>query len=311
MRHSFSCISCTLAAVLIGVLATRYVHVLSYFSPFYSAQTHMALLAAALAGSSLLFRRNLPAVVLLLVALAMAVHIPARLYALSDLATASQGTGKTSLRIMSFNILGDNFTGGPAIRDEITRSGADVVVILEAEPLQSQLKSLEATYPYRLGCGEGTATCDLMVISRHPFVEKSIGTLSELRAERYMQVAVEIDGKKVNVVASHLSKPYFDHFHTAELWRLWRKLGRIEGPLVLAGDFNASSMAPDMMWFLNNTGLRRAPLEPSTWPIRLGPMGIAIDHIYARAPMRLTSLNRIGDSHGSNHYGLMADLILD
>lgn len=311
MRHSLSCLLGTLAAVLVGVLATRYVHVLSYFSPFYSAQTHMALLAAALAGFSLLFRRNLPAIVLLLVALAMAAHLPVRLYALSDLATASESTGKTGLRVMSFNILGDNFIGGPAIRDEIARSGADVVVVLEAEPLQSQLKSLESFYPYRLGCGAGTASCDLMVISRHPFVEKSIGALSELRAERYMQVAVETGGKTVTVVASHLSKPYFDHFHTAELWRLWRKLARIEGPLVLAGDFNASSMAPDMMWFLNRAGLRRATFEPSTWPIRLGPMGIAIDHIYARAPMRLKSLDRIADSHGSNHYGLVADLIVD
>ena len=311
MRQSISCLLSTLAAILIGVLATRYVHVLSYFSPFYSAHTHLALFAAVIASLSLLFRRNLAAVVLVVIALAMAVHIPLRLYALSDVATASESAGKTSLRVMSFNVLGTNLKGGPAIRDEIARSGADVVVILEAQPLQAHLKSLGETYPYRLGCGEGTAGCDLMVLSRHPFVEKTIGTLSELRAERYMQEAVEVEGKKVNVVASHLSKPYFDHFHTAELWRLWRRLDRIEGPLVLAGDFNASSMAPDMMWFLQRSGLRRAPFEPSTWPIRLGPFGIGIDHIYARAPMRLKSLEQITDAYGSNHYGLTADLIIE
>lgn len=311
MKHSLSCLSCTLAAILIGILATRYVHVLSYFSPFYSAQTHVALFAAALAVVSLLIRRNLAAIALVLIALAMAAHLPVRLYPLGALASDSQGADKTGLRVMSFNILGDNLEGGPEIRDEVARSGADVAVILEALPLQTQLKSLAETYPYRLGCGEGTTGCDLMILSRHPFSEKTVGALSELRSERYMRVAVEIDGRKVNVVAAHLSKPYFDQYHTSELWRLWRRLDRIEGPLVLAGDFNASSMAPDMMWFLKKTGLRRAPLEPSTWPIMLGPLGIAIDHIYARAPMRLKSLDRIADPHGSNHYGLIADLILD
>ncbi len=44
---------------------------------------------------------------------------------------------------------------------------------------------------------------------------------------------------------------------------------------------------------------------------RLSALGIAIDHIFARAPLHLTSLKRLKDNLGSNHSGLVADFVLD
>lgn len=312
MRQSVSCLLGTVAALLLAMVATRHVHVLYAFSVLYSAQVHVTLLAAGLAALSLLVKRNVPAFVLLAAALVMAVHMPVRVHRFGDMASAAEAAGQPSLKVLSFNVMGDNLENGEALREAILRSGADVAVILEALPLKTQLQALEAVYPYRLGCGVGTkGICDLMVLSKLPFAERTVGTLSDLRSERLMRVAVETGGGKVNIVAAHLSKPYFDMYHTSELRRLWRLLSRIEGPLVLAGDFNASSIAPDMMWFLIATGLRKAPVEPATWPIALGPLGIAIDHIYTRAPMRLTSVERLPDPLGSNHFGLIADLIIE
>lgn len=311
MRQSVSCLLGSLSAFIAAMLATRYVSDIPYLSPFYSAQPHVAAAAFALAAASYGVFRNRPALVLMLAALALAIHLPVKVYRFGDLASAQEAEGKPALRVLSFNILYNNLKNGPSIRDEILQSGADVAIVLEAMPLEKQLDALAQVYPYRLGCGVETSRCDLLVLSRHPFVEKSVGDLSELRLQRYIQIAIEVGGKKVNVAAAHLSKPYFDWYHTRELWKLWRNLSQIEGPLVLAGDFNASSIAPDMMWFLDRARLTKAPFEPATWPIRLGPAGVAIDHIYARAPLRLKSLSRISDPHGSNHYGLMADLIIN
>ncbi|MGO8411501.1 hypothetical protein ACC775_38185, partial [Rhizobium ruizarguesonis] len=50
---------------------------------------------------------------------------------------------------------------------------------------------------------------------------------------------------------------------------------------------------------------------PATWPIRAGAFGIPIDHVFTRAPMRLKSVRRIENGFGSNHFGLMAEFVID
>lgn len=311
MRNSISCSLATVATFILAAIATRYLQPFPYFSPFYNGQVQLAALATVLAAASFILHRNLPAVVLVLAGVAMTAHLPVRVHAFGDRMTAEETAGKPHLRLLSFNVLNSNVENGAAIRDEILNSGADVAVTLESQPLESQLDALSVTYPYRLGCGAKTERCDLMIQSRYPFAEEEIGALSELRSERFMRVAVEIEGQKVNVLAAHLTKPYFDDYHPHELWRLWQRLKRIDGPVVLAGDFNAASIAPDMMWFLRSSKMKKDPFEPATWPTEIGPFGIAIDHVYTRAPLRIGSVNRIRDSHGSNHYGLLADLFID
>lgn len=310
MRRSLSCLLATLAALVLAAVASRYVLVLPYLSPFHSGQIQMALMATVLAIVSFLMRRNWISALLVVAGLIFTAHLPVRVRAFADMATPAEAAGRPGLKLMSFNILNDNFENGPRIADVIRESGADVAVILEADPLRPLLPDLSRTYPYRVGCSTEAGRCDLTILSRHPFIDQEIGNLSDLRSERYMRVAIEVAGQRINVAAAHLSKPYFDDYHTVELRRLRNRLAKIEGPLVLAGDFNASSIAPDMMWFLRQSGLKKAPWEPATWPIPLGPAGIAIDHIYARAPLRLAGIERLADDYGSNHYGLVADLIL-
>lgn len=310
MRQSLSCLAGSAAIFLLAAIATRSVQPLYYLSPFYSGQVQFALAATLLAGVSFLLSRRWSVFLLMLIGAAMTAHLPVRVYPFGDMAQAQEAEGRPGLRLLSFNLLNGNMENGPALRDEILNSGADVAALLESRPVQPHLDALAATYPHRLGCGAQTMGCDLMILSKRPFLQKSVGALSELRSERFMHVVIETGGERVNVVAAHLTKPYYDEYHTSELRRLWRRISALEGPLVLAGDFNASSIAPDMMWFLNVTGLRKAPFEPSTWPVALGPLGISIDHIYTRAPLRLSGLRRIGDNHGSNHYGLIADLFI-
>jgi endonuclease/exonuclease/phosphatase (EEP) superfamily protein YafD len=97
----------------------------------------------------------------------------------------------------------------------------------------------------------------------------------------------------------------------AELEDLAKALGSIDGPLVLSGDFNSSAIAPSIQAFLREQKLKTITPEPATWPIGAGALGIAIDHIFARAPLHLTSLKRLNDNLGSNHSGLVADFVLD
>ncbi len=118
---------------------------------------------------------------------------------------------------------------------------------------------------------------------------------------------VDIDGVKLTLAAAHLAKPYFDEYHRNELNRISSTIAAVSGPLILGGDFNSSSIAPDMQDFLLDTDLKKAQWEPATWPIDAGAFGIAIDHIYARSPATLMRLERLPQNLGSNHFGLIAD----
>jgi len=84
-----------------------------------------------------------------------------------------------------------------------------------------------------------------------------------------------------------------------------------DGPLVVAGDFNSAILDPRIQRFMRRAGLHTVFPEPATWPIKAGRFGIGIDHVLARPPLRLKSVERIKDNMGSNHFGLMAEFTVD
>ena len=124
-----------------------------------------------------------------------------------------------------------------------------------------------------------------------------------------MIAAIEVGGQIFNFVNVHLTKPYFDNMHAVELKKISERLDTVTGPLVLAGDFNASILTPDVRAFLKRNKLMTYESEPHTWPVDYSPLGMAIDHVYVRDPLRIDSLTRVENPLGSNHFGLMAEII--
>ena len=308
-RQTIATVLSVLVTLLLGISALRYVTDIWIFSFFYSFQTHFGILCAAGAIVIWLIHRNWYAIFLLALSCFIVGHSVVLKREFFRDFPANAATSK-SYRLISFNILGDNWENGENIKDMIIGSGADVAYILEAPPLQPFLAELDTRYPYRLGCGNGTPTCDLMILSKRPFVSRIVRSLSELRQDRFMMVDIDLDGQMTHFAAAHLSKPYFDMYHQEELYTLRKSLPEDKYPLILAGDFNASILEPDMAHFLRKTGLMTGPLEPKTWPIKAGQFGISIDHVFSRAPLYLKAVENTPSNYGSNHNGLMADFIL-
>ncbi|MGY3611529.1 endonuclease/exonuclease/phosphatase family protein, partial [Bradyrhizobium sp. Lot11] len=150
-------------------------------------------------------------------------------------------------------------------------------------------------YPYYVGCGVGMEQCDTLVLSKRPLIEPRIQSLGLLWRNRLTVSTIDFDGTKVNFLAAHLTKPYYDEFHGLEIEDLDEIIPSLPGPLVLAGDFNTSILAPDVQYLMRRQGLSTVALEPATWPIIAGPFGIPIDHIFSKAPLRLKSVRRIKD----------------
>ncbi|AJY48110.1 hypothetical protein TM49_10370 [Martelella endophytica] len=222
---------------------------------------------------------------------------------------AAAGTPGASFRLIEFNMLGDNDRGGD-IAAWLIAEKADVIYALESGPLRAHLPELEKVYPYRIGCGEMTTRCDLMMLSRHPLEDGKLLSMGSLRSERFIRASIELDGRQVNLVAAHFTKPFFDAIQQDELRVAQRRLRRIEGPVVLGGDFNSSLLSPDIIAFMKASGLRAHAHEPRTWPVNIPAIGLPIDHILVRAPAHIDSLKRMPDALGSNHFGLIADISL-
>lgn len=307
MKHTISVALCVIVSLVVGAIATRYLHPHWAFGILHSLQLHAAIACAFTMVVAVLLWRNIVPALLLMASLALAGHAWMMPYAFAAQTPAASGH---SLKLMHFNILGGNHRNAAKIFDTIKNSGADIVNIMEMPPLAPYLAELDKIYPYRIGCGKVTNVCDMMMLSKLPLSNLNVGGLSELRRDRFMLADVDVGGTTVHVVAMHLSKPYFDDYHEHELASAARIINNRKGPLLLSGDFNSASIAPDVQQFMRWTGLRTATPEIATWPVDLGRFGIAIDHVMVRAPLGLKSVERIPDAMGSNHFGLTAEFVV-
>ncbi|CCF20068.1 putative transmembrane exo/endo phosphatase protein [Pseudorhizobium banfieldiae] len=310
MRYFLSVAICVIVSLVILIAAARYVGDIWIFAAIGSLQLHLAVTCILAAVAAFVLHRSLLPVLLLAASLALGLHALWMTREMVQQPLVGDNAAAPALRLMSFNILSKNRENAGAIRDLILASGADVVNVLEAMPLRGELDALSRIYPHRIGCGEMTKTCDLMVLSKTPLTSPSVHSLSTIFENRMILSDLSWQGRIVHLAAIHTTKPYFDDFQTLELTNAARRLDRIEGPLLVAGDFNASSLAPNIRMFLRWTGLRTASWEPPTWPDWGGWLGVPIDHVYVRKPLHIRSLQRLPSSLGSNHYGLVADIVL-
>ena len=214
-----------------------------------------------------------------------------------------------SLRLLSYNVLGNNPRGEDAAR-YILDSGADVVVVMEARGIAAQLRELGAQYPYRFGC-DTNRDCDLAILSRLPFLSSKQETFHTLSRQRLTEVSVlAANDKPLTIVAAHLTKPYFDDTSLSDIQQLSRFLGKVEGPLILAGDFNAAAWSKQISNFATATQLIPPPRYPGTWPVELGALGVPIDNMFSRDQALIRTIEATPEGFGSNHLGLIATIDL-
>ena len=220
---------------------------------------------------------------------------------------AAAAPGTTPLfRLLSFNLLNDN-ENGAAIADYIVNSGADIVLVMEGGPLSRHRDKVFAAYPYNLGCID-FAGCSTTILSKWPLTQINARDLSEHYPRRLVTAVADINGTKVNLVLAHMSKPYFDVVATKEAARIAYFIRGLDGPVLLAGDFNAAAWSDNIARLARREKLAPGPAYPATWPVELGPLGVPIDNVLARAPLVIESVRAMDDSLGSNHRGLISEI---
>lgn len=215
------------------------------------------------------------------------------------------------IKVINFNVLGSNIVNGWRIADFLIQEDADIIVIQEAMPIKPYLNELREIYPHQIGCDVATSHCDLLLLSRIEIKTYNTMSLSQARGNRGIFATGVIGDQSIGIAAVHLTKPYFDDVSVGELERISHELNKLPENKIMAGDFNSASWAPDQARFLRKNMLRHYWHEPPTWPVFLGPTGIAIDHIYVGGDaVKITNIVAIPDAFGSNHRGLIANIVV-
>ncbi|WP_182086225.1 endonuclease/exonuclease/phosphatase family protein [Aureimonas sp. ME7] len=305
MRHrdEWAGAASALAGGLVLVIAASLLFPKAVLMPAISQlMPYMALCLFAPAFVLLALRRRVRAVLVIAVA-AFAVGLTWWRFESVAAPRVDPASGGVDFTLLSFNVLFEN-RNAPSAVPYLLSSGADALLLMEASPLRGSIPELMKTYPYKLGCA-GQGECDTLLLSKHPPVSTFQATLDAVPHRRYVQFKLDIDGRALNLVGAHMSKPYFDEIPDYELASLTGRIKALKGPVILAGDFNSAPWSPGLMQLAADTGLRFSGFYVSTWPVTAGRFGLPIDHVLTRGAQVL-SLEALPDTFGSNHRGLLA-----
>ncbi|MDH4115869.1 MAG: endonuclease/exonuclease/phosphatase family protein [Acidimicrobiia bacterium] len=217
-------------------------------------------------------------------------------------------TGET-VRIMSVNVTGDNRLAGDALIDA-AEADPDVIVVLEANPAaMKRLPELAERYPHSI-VNENVYRTTLVVLSKYPLtpIESEALTGRRLRA-------VTVDAPlSFTLIAAHLRRPWFYNGTSEALPPTRQRLVEdfseairsISGPVVVAGDLNASDRGIGYRTVLEVGGLQDAMRSgwASTTSRKWWPFVLRIDHILVRG--LCSEDDQVVPLTGSDHVGVVA-----
>ncbi len=211
--------------------------------------------------------------------------------------------GGPTLSLYSANVLWEN-ADTDAIATSVAEANADVVILIElGNGPAGRIEEILADHPYRIGTpeiGRGGKPARSVIASRFPLEEIAD------RPDGLHSVAARVASPMgpVNVVGVHLTRPWPFQYQWGQINQstaLAAIRRDLDGPVIVAGDFNAVSTGRIGRQVQAEAGLIPAPGWPGTWPTRVPSfLGITIDQVY-RSPDLVLVERRLGLPNGSDH----------
>ena len=214
------------------------------------------------------------------------------------------------VRVYSANLFYRNNDTARIVRS-IEAADADIVVLIElASDPASKINQLLAGYPYRaasMRLDQTRGPSRSVIASRWPLTARA-DPPDGLHA---VAATVRTPLGPINVVGVHLTRPWpFQHSwgQISQTMALKAVVEPLDGPVVVAGDFNSVSSARIGKQVRRDIGLRPAPGFPGTWPGGLpSALGITIDQVYASPDLAFVS-RRLGRPTGSDHRPVVTEI---
>lgn len=218
--------------------------------------------------------------------------------------------GAEVVRLYSANV---HYLNGDveALSRSVAEADADIVILIElgAEAV-GRVDEILARYPHRSASVRLDSTrgpSRTVIASRRP-----LGTMSD-PADGLHAVAARAETSlgPMTVVGAHLTRPWpfvNPWGQISQTMALTRLLAPVEGPILVAGDFNSVSSGRIGRQIRTDIDLHPAPTRLGTWPSDLPAwMGIAIDQVYASDDLSFVS-RRLGRDNGSDHRPVITEI---
>jgi endonuclease/exonuclease/phosphatase (EEP) superfamily protein YafD len=226
-------------------------------------------------------------------------------------APAAVAAGTTQLEVLTVNVSFRPFSARRLL-ELVREESPDVLVVQELTPhAETVLADLDKTFPhYRKFPADGAYGIGLW--SRFELESGATFALGRLPA---IEGRVRGPDGIFTVIGVHLSAPTSPRRSAArrqELIELAARSAAVEGPLVVAGDFNVTPYSPYFQEWLAASALtdsRRGRTLSVSWPTTLPWAGIPIDHVAVNGDFTILSHRRLPNFE-SDHYGVLVALAL-
>lgn len=222
--------------------------------------------------------------------------------------------GRQVFIVMTHNLFGLNYDMH-RVSEAIAAENPDIVALQEYFPEQVEDldRLLKPNYPYSVRCSGGKRA-NLGLYSKIPFdnemgngdCPKQYDWANGQRTAHIIAGFTLMDGTHFTVVTTHMDWPYPIERQRAEFSALTTELARIDGPLIVAGDFNSTPWSYALRNFASVTGLTRETHNLVTYPLlftlrRLVPTlpFLPLDQVFQRGVV-VHDLHA-GEQTGSDH----------
>jgi endonuclease/exonuclease/phosphatase (EEP) superfamily protein YafD len=220
-----------------------------------------------------------------------------------------------NLRIMTSNVLTSNQRYDDFI-DFVRSTSPEILVVMEIDlTWQQHLEPLKSLFPYTL-IKPSTDNFGIAIFSKLPLVKpqekywgQGLAVVTSLTAD------IMVLDRSVTLIATHPVPPSNDEYfnsrnsHMAEMSDFINKLGN---EAIVMGDLNMSMWSPYYRNFVDQshlTNTRQGFGIQTSWPVNLPLLQIPIDHCLITSKIKVSN-NQIGKDIGSDHYPLIADLVI-
>lgn len=213
----------------------------------------------------------------------------------------------TSYSLLQVNLQQDNPQPKELLR-AIAQNKPDIITYQEGSQLwQPWLKTLEATYPYHLQCGDMPRIWGVGILSRRPFAEfgHTVCTGKGVLAS----ALINLGGTNILVSSLHHSWPW-PYPQAQQFMRILPALEPMRDahgiPVIIAGDLNATPWSNAVQRIEQATGTQHLSGIGPTWLTPALPdwlkgwIGLPIDQILINSTVSLESVGTL-PSAGSDH----------
>jgi len=228
-------------------------------------------------------------------------------------ADASQAHGPV-LKVMTANANADNVKY-ERLLSVIAAEKPDLIFVQEVSiGWGAALKALDADYPYQV-VDARTDYFGIALLSKYPIEHADSRDPVDSDAP-LIRADVLIDGRRVHVVGAHLApsrSAWMTRLRYKQFAWMNEYLPSVDGPLIVAGDFNTTMWSPlyhDLVQSGKLVNARRGHgLLPSWFPVTGSWHLIPIDHVFGGGGVRFTGAHLSGVI-ASDHRPLVAELRL-